>query len=252
MTEKKVQKPAGSNVPQTPRFDSLGLATLVGVFVMLALSLWNVWNLNRLGERVARVEAQFAGPTGPDPSRIHTVRTDGAQAKGPDSAPITIVEFSDFQCPFCARVVPTLKQIEDTYKGSVRVVWKHLPLSIHKDALNAAVAAEAAGRQGKFWEFHDRLFANQDKLGPDDLQQHARELQLDMSRFGADVMNAAEKARIEADVEEADALGVMSTPSIFINGRFISGARPFETFAKIIDEELTRLNLPVPSRVSSD
>ena len=219
---------------------------LLGVVAMVALSLWNVWNFNRLGQRIAKLEAQLAGPTGPDPNRVYTVSTEGAYAKGPDVAPITIVEFSDFQCPFCARVEPTLKQIEDRYKGRVRIVWKNMPLtSIHENAAGAALAAEAAGRQGKFWEFHDRLFADQEKLGPDDLRQHARDLQLDMSRFEADVRDAQKK--IDADVAEADALGVMSTPSIFVNGRFISGAQPFENFAKIIDEELSKSNLPVPS-----
>ena len=106
-------------------------------------------------------------PGGPDPNKIHTVAIASAQVKGPETAPITIVEFSDFQCPFCARVEPTLKQIQDTYKDNVRIVWKHLPLSIHKEAAGAALAAEAAAKQGKFWEFHDVLFANQKKLGPE-------------------------------------------------------------------------------------
>jgi protein-disulfide isomerase len=248
--------PAKPGSPATLGVDSLGLATLVGVAVMLVLSLWNVWNLNRLGERVARIEAQARGltpPSGPDLSRVYEISTKGAPSKGPESAPVTIVEFSDFQCPFCARVVLTLKEIERTYKGSVRIVWKHLPLSsIHNDAVGAALAAEAAGRQGKFWEFHDKLFADQGKLGYDDLLQHARDLQLDMGRFQADVLNAVEKKKIEADVQEAGALGVVSTPSTFINGRPLIGAQPFGTFAKIIDEELTKLNLPVPSRSPLD
>jgi protein-disulfide isomerase len=252
MTNNSAQSPADSNAPATARFDSLGLAMVLGVVAMLALSLWNVWNLNRFGARLARIEAQMAGPTGPDPDRVYTVSTEGAYAKGPDVAPVTIVEFSDFQCPFCGKVEPTLKQIEDRYKGSVRIVWKHMPLSsIHENAVGAALAAEAAGKQGKFWEFHDKLFADQEKLGPDDLRQHARDLHLDMSRFDADVRDAAEKKKIDADVAEADALGVNSTPSIFINGRFLSGALPFEMFAKVIDEELTKSSLPVPSRSSN-
>jgi protein-disulfide isomerase len=165
---------------------------------------------------------------------------------------VTIVEFSDFQCPFCARVVPTIRQIENTYQGKVRIVWKHLPLPIHKDAVSAAVAAEAAGKQGKFWEFHDRLFANQDKLGPDDLKQHAKDLELDMSRFETDLLNVDGKKKIDADVAEAGALSLSGTPGFFINGRFLSGAQPFETFAKIIDEELLKLNLAVPPRPSSN
>jgi protein-disulfide isomerase len=252
MIENNVQSPPSSNSPQ--RFDAFSLAVLVGVIVLLAISAMNLWTVKRLGERVVKIETSMnaARRSGPDPSRIHTVSTAGAPAKGADSAPVTIVEFSEFQCPFCARVLPTLKQVEDTYQGNVRIVWKHLPLSIHKDALGAALAAEAARKQGKFWEYHDRLFANQNRLGPDELKQHAKDLQLDLKRFEADSLNADEKKRIDADVAEAAKLGIGGTPGIFINGRFIAGAQPFETFAKIIDEELAKRNLPVPSRASSN
>ena len=191
-------------------------------------------------------------PDGPDPNKIHTVAIGGAPAKGPETAPITIVEFSDFQCPFCARVVPTLQQVQDTYKDNVRIVWKHLPLSIHKDAVGAALAAEAARKQGKFWEFHDKLFTDRTKLGAEDLKQHAKDLQLDISRFEADLLSGEEKKRIDADVAEAVALGITGTPGIFVNGRFVAGAQPFDVFAKIIDEELTKLNLPVPSKATSE
>jgi len=131
-------------------------------------------------------------------------------------------------------------------------VWKHLPLSIHENAAGAALAAEAARNQGKFWEYHDQLFANQDKLGMDDLTQYAKELRLDMLRFEKDMLDPDTKKRIDADVAEARTLGVSVTPSTFINGRFVRGAQPFETFAKIIDEELTKLNLLVPSKPSSN
>ena len=130
---------------------------------MVALSLWNVWTLNRLGERVATLEATRAPrpSPGPDPSRIHTVKTEGAVTKGPETAPVTIVEFSDFQCPFCARVVPTVKQVQAAYQRQGEIRLEAPPLDIHKDAVAAALAAEAARKQGKFWEFHDLLFANQ-------------------------------------------------------------------------------------------
>jgi protein-disulfide isomerase len=239
-----------SNRATTSGLDLLGLGTLVGVIVMLTIAFVNVWNLGRLGSRVAAIEARLGGnrTPAPDPAKVYEVQTSGAQAKGAATAPVTIVEFSDFQCPFCARVVPTLKQIEESYQGSVRIVWKHLPLPIHKDAVGAALAAEAAGKQGKFWEFHDRLFADQTKLGSDDLRQHARDLQLDMSRFETDILSDDEKKKVDADIAEANALGVSGTPGIFINGRFIAGAVPYEEFAKVIDEELTRLDMPVPVR----
>jgi len=143
---------SGSNSPSRPRLDTLALATLIGIVFMMAVSAMNVWNLNRLTARVSTIEAAMSPktPPGPDPSRIHAINTSGAQAKGPDNAPVTIVEFSDFQCPFCARVAPTLKQIQEVYRDNVRVVWKHLPLDFHKNAARAALAAEVAGKQGKF------------------------------------------------------------------------------------------------------
>lgn len=247
--ENEVQRPTVSYSPTTPRIDLLGLVTLVGVIVMLAITAVNMWHVSRLTDRVGRMEAAMGGArrSGPDPNRVHTVSTAGAPSKGPESAPVTIVEFSEFQCPFCARVAPTLKQIEDTYQGRVRIVWKHLPLAIHKDAVGAALAAEAARKQGKFWEYHDKLFANQSRLGPDDLKQYAKDLELDLKRFETDLLNSEDKKRIEADVAEAGTLGVNGTPGIFINGRYISGAQPFERFAAIIDQELTRLNVAVPS-----
>src|SRR5262245_14682144 len=120
--ENNVQSLPGSNSPSPRRFDPLSLATLVGVIVMLAISAMNLWTVKRLGERVGRIEASMGGArrSGPDPTKLHTVKTTGAPTKGPESAPVTIVEFSEFQCPFCARFVPTLKQIEETYQDSVR------------------------------------------------------------------------------------------------------------------------------------
>jgi protein-disulfide isomerase len=235
----------------TSRFDLLAFATLIGVIAMVAISAVNLWNMRQLGARVDKIEAVLVPKrVGPDPAKIHTVNIAGAQAKGPETAPITIVEFSEFECPFCARVEPTLKQIRDTYQDHVRIVWKHLPLPIHKNAVGASVAAEAAGQQGKFWEFHDRLFADQTKLGPDDLKQHAKELQLDMSRFETDLLDGEHQKRIDADVAEAKALEILGTPGTFINGRFVAGAQPFDVFAKIIDEELTKKGVKVPSRAS--
>ena len=249
-----MQMPSSSSSPTPTRIDTVALATLVGIVFMMVISAVNVWNVRRLTERVATLEAALGPrkPSGPDPTKIHSVNIAGAQVKGPANAPVTIVEFSDFQCPFCARVVPTLKQIEDTYKDNVRIVWKHLPLEIHKDAVGAARAAESAAKQGKFWEFHDVLFANQKKLGSADLKQHAQELRLDMKRFETDLLNSDDQKRIDADVAEAKALGVTGTPGIFINGRFVEGAQPYEVFAKMIDEELTKRGVAIPAKASTE
>ena len=245
--------PAAPNPPSPRQPDALALATLAGVAVMLMVALWTMWNVNRLAERVGRLETERAAQPatverGPDPNRIYAIETAGAPVKGSEAAPITIAEFADFECPFCAGVAPTLRKIEDVYKGQVRFVWKHLPLSIHQHAVDAALAAEAAGKQGKFWDYHDKLFANQDHLETDALRRYAEELQLDVARWERDMQEPQQQRRIEADTEEAHMLDVNVTPSFFINGRYLRGAQPFEAFARIVDEELTKLNLPVPSR----
>jgi protein-disulfide isomerase len=182
---------------------------------------------------------------------VYTIRTEGSPSKGPENAPVTIAEFSEFQCPFCLKADPTVKRIVDVYKDQVRVVWKHYPLSIHRNAMDAALAAEAARNQNKFWEYHDKLFANQKSLEVESLQRYAKELGLDMDRFEKDRLNPETRKKVEADVAEAEALRVSATPSFFINGRFLRGAQPFESLSKLIDEELTKRNLPIPPKSSN-
>jgi protein-disulfide isomerase len=134
----------------------------------------------------------------------------------------------------------------------VRIVWKHLPLDIHKNAMGSALASEAARNQGKFWEYHDKLFANQSKLELADLKQYAKELHLDMARFEKDLVDLELKKRVTDDMAEAKGMGVTGTPGFFINGHFSSGAKPFDDFATAIDAELTKLNLPVPAKTPSN
>jgi protein-disulfide isomerase len=162
-------------------------------------------------------------------------------ALGAATAPVTIVEFSDFQCPFCQRVAPTLKKLRETYGDKVRIVWKDFPLtSIHPQAFKAAEAAQCAREQGKFWEYHDRLFANQQALQVEALKQYAAQLGLDAGKFDACVDSAKYAERVQAQMQVGTDLGVNSTPAVFVNGRLLSGAQPYETFAQVIDEELTR------------
>jgi predicted DsbA family dithiol-disulfide isomerase/predicted RNA-binding protein with TRAM domain len=153
-------------------------------------------------------------------------------------AKVAIVEFSDFQCPFCSRVGPTLTRINQEYPEDVKVVFKHLPLSFHNKAMGAAQAAEAAGKQGKFWEMHDLLFQNQRALSDEKYLEWAGQLSLDVEKFNKDMASAEVKNQIESDKREASKLGVTGTPGFFINGRFLSGARPFDSFKTIIDEEI--------------
>lgn len=187
----------------------------------------------------------------PDPDKVYALKTEGAPAKGPANAPITIVEVSDFQCPFCSRVVATLDRIHEVYGDQVRVVWKNYPLAMHPDAPLAHLAAMAAADQGKFWEYYKTLFANQKNLKRPDLVKYAGEVGLDVAKFERDLDAKTGQSRIDADMREADAIGDFGTPSFFINGRFLSGAQPFETFAAKINTELRRLGKPIPADVSS-
>ena len=126
------------------------------------------------------------------------------------------------------------------------MVWKNLPLSFHPNAMPAAMAAMAADDQGKFWEMHDKIFANQPKMSRDQYIVYAKELKLDVAKFTKAMDDAANKAQIEADMADAGKLGVSGTPGFFVNGRFLSGAKPFGEFATAINAELKRLNLPIP------
>ena len=185
--------------------------------------------------RAARREAR----RGPDPSQRVEIPLGDSPVRGPARADVTIVEYSDFQCPFCARVVSTLTQLIDRYDGRVNLVYKHMPLrNIHPEAAAAAAAAEAAGLQGKFWEMHDRIFRHQRELSDARYVEWARELGLDLERFERDRKSEAVQKRIMRDEEEAARLGVSGTPAFFINGRFLSGAQPIEAFQRVIDEEL--------------
>ena len=163
-------------------------------------------------------------------------------ARGPETAKVTIVLFSDFQCPYCARVGPLLKQVEQAFPGVVRVVWKHqpLPASMHPQARPAAEAAEAAHEQGKFWEMHDRLFANQRALSTELYESTARELGLDVERFKRSVASHASAARIDADQKLATTVGASATPTLYVNCRRIEGAYPFESIKPILEDEIRK------------
>ncbi len=170
----------------------------------------------------------------------HTITVEATDPSGGEAgAPVTMVEFSDFQCPYCLRASPILLKLQKDYGGKVRIVWKDFPLTqIHPEAFKAAEAAHCAGDQGRYWEYHDRLFANQRALGEEDLKRHARELKLDASRF--DLCLAAETfaERVRSGVAQGTKLGVNSTPTLYINGRMFAGVYPYEDLAAVIDEEL--------------
>jgi protein-disulfide isomerase len=184
--------------------------------------------------------AAAAQPGRPDPDKVYQVALGDAPTRGPASAKVKIVEWSDFQCPFCSRVGPTLEQVRKEYGDQVQLSFKHMPLSFHDKAKGAHAAAEAAGRQGKFWEFHDKLFANQRALDEATYLAYAKEFGLDVEKFKNDMASAHVQKRIDADIAQAGSLGVTGTPAFYINGRFLSGAQPFESFKRVIDEELAK------------
>jgi protein-disulfide isomerase len=178
----------------------------------------------------------------PDPAKSYAVPTEGRPQKGLDTALVTIVEYSDFECPYCRKVLPTLKQIEEKYGENVRVVFRQQPLPMHKNAVPSALAALAAHRQGKFWEMHDALFAKSETkaLNEETYIALATELQLDVEKFNADRKDPALQEMIAGDQKIAMQFGAGGTPAFFVNGRPLSGAQPFEVFDALVTEELAK------------
>ena len=165
----------------------------------------------------------------------------GAPFKGSEKAPVTIVNFEDFQCPFCKQVQSTFHELLSRYDGKVRLVHKDLPLkSLHPQARQAAEAARCAYEQGKFWEYHDRLYAHSPKASTDDLKSYAKEVGLNADSFDRCFASRKYKAVVQQDLNEGAQLGLSGTPTIFINGREISGNQPLNAFQALIDEELVR------------
>lgn len=173
----------------------------------------------------------------------------GNPVRGPREAPVSIVTFSDYQCPFCSRAEATINQVREVYGDKVRVVFRDYPLSFHQYAQKAAEAAGCAGEQGKFWELHDKLFANQQKLTVDDLKKYAAETPgIDAAKFNECLDSGRRADEVKKDFADGAALGVTGTPAFFVNGRFISGAQPFANFEKVIDEELTFKGVAIPAK----
>jgi protein-disulfide isomerase len=186
----------------------------------------------RLRER-AKVEVHLVPPR-------FDVAAEGP-SRGPADARITIVEFSDFQCPYCQRSLATIEKVLAKYPSDVRLVYRHLPLdSIHPHARGAAEAAACADEQGLFWAYHDKLFQNNRALGKEDLLRYAGEAGLDAPKFQACVEERRFKAKVESDLQAARAVGISGTPAFVVNGVLLSGAQPPEEFYAVIDAALTK------------
>lgn len=163
-------------------------------------------------------------------------------AIGPKDAPVHVVEWTDYQCPFCSRSRETVNQILDTYKGKVRYVIRDFPLSFHKDSLKAHEGAHCAGDQGKYWDMNKKLFGNQKDIKVEDLKKYAGEIKLNMGKFNECLDSGKYTKTVQENQAAGEKVGVSGTPAFFINGRMISGARPFSSFKEIIDDELANLD----------
>ncbi len=192
-----------------------------------------------VGQVLNPVQPAVSAGTGiPKLGPAKEVSIGNAPVRGPKLATITIVEFSDFQCPFCANAVPTMRKLMEQYPDQVKLVFKNFPLDFHRDSLLAHQAAMAAGAQGKFWEMHDRIFGNQRAIKRDDLVQSAKDLGLDVAQFTSDLDSGRFNPAVNADKNEGALLGVSGTPTFFIDGRPLVGAPPLEQFKALIEAEL--------------
>jgi protein-disulfide isomerase len=186
-----------------------------------------------------RAKAQVATYLKPPPAYRVEVSVNGAPFKGAEKAAVTIVKFEDFQCPYCKQVQPTFTELLSRYNGKVRLVHKDLPLdSIHPLARPAAEAARCAEEKGKFWDYHDQLYANAPKASPEELKSYAKAIGLDVRSFESCLASGKYKGAVQKDFLEGARLGLTGTPTFFINGREISGNQPVEVFGAMIDEEL--------------
>ncbi|PYS38187.1 MAG: hypothetical protein DMG14_18620 [Acidobacteria bacterium] len=189
---------------------------------------------------ISRLKKEYGFKSYLEPLRAQ-IATVGFPSRGPADAKVTIVEFSDFECPYCGGLFPTLKQVEKNYAQQVRIVYRQFPLAnIHPHAQKAAEASLCANEQQKFWEFHDSMFSNQSELSVADLKQRAVDLKLEAQAFNQCLDSGRQAASIQADIQEGARNGVTGTPAIFINGRLLSGNQPYSEIKEIIDDELQR------------
>lgn len=187
-------------------------------------------------KKQANVNITLPRPPAPPVKRVDVAAQ--GPSKGPENAPVTIVEFSDFECPFCQRGASTLDKVVEKYGDKVRVVFRHFPLSFHPNAQKAAEAAMCAHDEGKFWQMHDLLFANQRALDEASLKGYAKQLGLDEAKFAACLQSGEKASIVTSDMAAGQKVGVTGTPAFFINGIELTGAQPLEEFEAIIDREL--------------
>jgi protein-disulfide isomerase len=193
----------------------------------------------KIDQIASRAAAQPAArPNQPDPNKVYTLPVGTSPVRGPENAPVTLTEFADFQCPFCARNLPLVKQVLEAYPKDVKFVYKEFPLtSIHNHAMNASKAAVAAQRQGKYWEMHDKLFENFQNLAEDNIKKVAAEVGLNMEQWEKDYKSPEVDKQVQDDMRLAGQSDVRGTPTMFVNGKRVQN-RSFEGIKEMIDAAL--------------
>ncbi|MEM4134007.1 MAG: DsbA family protein [Candidatus Micrarchaeia archaeon] len=256
--EMNIDTSNGSNKKDGNQFTYFLVAIVLSIILIAGTAIYttNIINdkLNEINSNINIIRASLtsapainnniAQPSDlPSSNNSFKANLSGITPLGDPNAPITIIEYSDFQCPFCLRVQPTIKQILNDYKGKVKLYYKQFPLiQIHPNARKAAEAALLAGDQGKFWEYHNKLFENQNNLDVESLKRYAAELGLDTVKFNAGLDNGEKATQVNSELQEGLANGVQGTPTFFINGQMISGAQPYSVFKQVIDAQLAQLN----------
>ena len=226
------------------------LTWAVGFAIVLTLiNSYSIVNLNSKVDLSNILEAQGGYPSGAAPSNgaqaqaKGEINVDDDPMMGDANAPVTIVEFSDFECPFCGKFYSeTLRQLKNEYidTGKVKLIYRDFPLDFHQNAQKAAEAAECADDQEKFWEMHDVIFENQRSLSVSSLKQFAGQIGLDTGEFNSCLDSGKHSGEVQNDFREGASYGVSGTPSFFINGIQLVGAQPFSAFKQIIDSQLAK------------
>jgi protein-disulfide isomerase len=183
-----------------------------------------------------------------EPPRVEFTVAEGTPSRGAADAPVILIEYTDYQCPYCTRIQPTLNELLKRYEGKLLHVFKNLPLPMHAEAPLAGAAALCAQDQGKFWELHDWLFVNQRSLSRESIVAAAGELGMDTEVLSSCIDQGTYASRVKSETAEAHSHGITGTPGFLINGRVVTGARPIEMFVEIIDDELARLGVELPPK----
>jgi protein-disulfide isomerase len=220
-------------------------ARINGTFVETALDIRN-YLMDQDKDRVfaallSKLRKDYGFKSLIEPDRT-VVATQGHPSRGAANAPVTIVEFSDFECPYCGALYPTLKTVEANYKDKIRIVYRQFPLNnIHPKAQKAAEASLCANDQGKFWQMHDAMFTDQQRLSVEDLKAKAAALSVNAETFATCLDSGKHAAGIRESIVEGSKAGVDGTPALFVNGRFLAGNQPYAEIEKIIEDELARV-----------